>query len=355
MQGKLVPPPDLRDSGDSEARQRHLNALGPDKARLLRAESTWMKANRCRYWIPRRGDGLDGLGDDAPSLMFLRGELDLTAPAVAMVGSRKADAYGRDMSYRLGRALGQAGVVVVSGGALGIDRAAHEGALDGGGRTLVVMGGGLAVPHPPSNLPLFDRALSAGSGLVSEHPVGKPASRWTFPRRNRLIAALSDAVVVVQAARVSGALITADWALSLERPLFAVPADAWYLESRGTIDLLRKGALPLSHPSDLAVVPGLAELARLRLKWPSPVHRPRGIKPPWKDRDGCPVKRPDDQRSPLTQALSRRPMTLDELVESTGLTAGRVQGLVLELEVGGLVSRMPGGVFMLVEGCRQSR
>lgn len=353
MQGKLVPPPDLRQPGDPTAESLHREALGEHLSGKLASERTWMQQHECQYWLPGKWEALKRLGPEAPGLLFLRGGLDLSAPSVAIVGARKADQYGLEMATRLGRALGRAGVVVVSGGALGIDRAAHEGAIEGGGRTLVVLAGGLAEPHPPGNVDLFDRVLRSGSGILSEHPVGRPASRWTFPHRNRLISALADAVVVVQAGRASGALVTADWALKLDVPLFAVPADAWYLESRGTIDLLGKGAAPLACPSDLCTVPFLAELTGLNLPWPRPVHRPRGLPSPWKDPGSGPVGNAAYRAdSPLCRMLREGPASLDELVEKTGIPAGRIQALLLDLEISGQVARIPGGVFMLVEGSR---
>ncbi|NOZ02760.1 MAG: DNA-protecting protein DprA [Deltaproteobacteria bacterium] len=353
MQGKLLPPPNLVSPDDQAGVARHREALGIEMKNRLASERDWMRRNGCRYWLPEGTQSIERLADDAPRILFLRGELDHSAPAVAIVGSRKADSYGMDMASRLGRVLGWAGVTVISGGALGIDRAAHEGALNGGGRTLAIMAGGLATLHPPGNADLFARILETGSGLLSEHPVGRKAERWTFPRRNRLIAALADAVVVVQAGRVSGALNTAAWALKLDVPLFAVPADAWYLESQGTVSLLGRGALPLARPSDLACVPALEELGRMDLPWPKPVHRPRGIPPPWKDPGSSPGVGPlKGAASPVAKALADGPRTMDELVAGTGLPPGMVQAAILDLEINGSIARIPGGLFMLAAGNR---
>jgi len=233
MQRLLVPPPDLRDPGDPEATRRHRASLAemlsrdpgasdpggapasaaaspdlfgrPDpeaQARIdarLEADVRQMRRRGWRYWIPDADPRLARLAADRPRLLFVAGTPDLQAPAVAVVGTRRPDAYGDAMAGALAGALGRAGAVVVSGGALGVDRRAHEAALDAGGRTTVVLGSGLGRPHPASNRPLFERAVDAGSCVVAELPPSVCARAYTFPRRNRLIAALADAVVVVQA------------------------------------------------------------------------------------------------------------------------------------------------------------
>lgn len=374
MQGRLVPPLDLREPGDAEARERHRLLLahwgepseviaalagsgsGPvarkarttaDPAPRLAAETRWMREAKARYWIPDAHPGLARLGSYAPRLLFLRGAFDPTAPAVSVVGTRHPDEYGAEVARRLGFALGRAGVTVVSGGALGVDRIAHEAALDAGGRTVVVFGGGVGRPHPPSLKPLFERVARSGSALLSEYPVEAPPSRRHFPERNRLIAALADAVVVVQAGAGSGALITAEWAKRLGVPLFAVPADLWYHASAGTLDLLRQGARPLIHPQDLTVVPELASLSVAPGDWPEPGHRPWGVANPWET--AAPPVEATLADSPVLALLRRRPADLDALVAATGLPAGRLQAELTTLEVSGTVRRLPGGKWAVAK------
>lgn len=151
----------------------------------------------------------------------VRGRLP-TTPGVAIVGARRADPYGREIAARVARRAVVAGRHVVSGGALGIDAAAHAAALDAGGETVVVLGSGLDRPSPAAHRGLFERAARAGA-VVSPFPCGTQAGRWTFPRRNPWIAELACEVVVVQASAVSGALYTARAALELGRPVFVVP------------------------------------------------------------------------------------------------------------------------------------
>lgn len=376
MQRLLVPPPDLRDPGDPEATRRHRASLAemlsrdpgasdpggapasaaaspdlfgrPDpeaQARIdarLEADVRQMRRRGWRYWIPDADPRLARLAADRPRLLFVAGTPDLQAPAVAVVGTRRPDAYGDAMAGALAGALGRAGAVVVSGGALGVDRRAHEAALDAGGRTTVVLGSGLGRPHPASNRPLFERAVDAGSCVVAELPPSVCARAYTFPRRNRLIAALADAVVVVQAGAVSGALITAERARTAGIPCFAVPGDAWYERSSGTLSLLSSGrALGLGSPADLAGVPGLAGLATT--PWPRSGARPWGLPDPWTARPPAPPGPADPASRAVLDALSDGPLDLDALAARSGLAAGALAARLVALEVAGVVIRMPGG------------
>lgn len=181
---------------------------------------------------------------DPPPALFVDGTLPETlpeAPAVALVGSRKASPSGLDAARRLGRALGERGVCVVSGLALGIDAAAHEGALEAGGPTVGVLGCGIDVVYPRSNRRLFGRVRESGA-LVSEYHLGEAPLAWRFPARNRIIAGLCGAVVVVEAAEKSGALITARHALDAGGDVWAVPGPLGLSECRGSNRLLADGA-----------------------------------------------------------------------------------------------------------------
>jgi DNA processing protein len=177
---------------------------------------------------------------DPPPALFVDGEVP-RGPTVALVGSRKASATGIEAARTLGRALGERGVCVASGLALGIDAAAHEGAVEAGGPTIGVLGCGIDVIYPRSNRLLFGRVKSGG-GIISEYYLGEAPLQWRFPARNRIIAGLSDVVVVVEAPEKSGALITARHALEAGRDVWAVPGPFAFAECRGSNALLADGA-----------------------------------------------------------------------------------------------------------------
>lgn len=177
---------------------------------------------------------------DPPPALFVDGEVPY-GPTMALVGSRKASATGIEAARTLGRALGERGVCVTSGLALGIDAAAHEGALEAGGPTIGVLGCGIDVVYPRSNRRLFER-VKDGGGILSEYYLGEAPLQWRFPARNRIIAGLSDVVVVVEAPEKSGALITARHALEAGRDVWAVPGPFAFAECRGSNALLADGA-----------------------------------------------------------------------------------------------------------------
>ncbi|MGH7565697.1 MAG: DNA-processing protein DprA, partial [Gemmatimonadota bacterium] len=184
--------------------------------------------------------------DDSPASLYVRGDASLLGEtAVAVVGARRATGLGLEMGERLGAGLAAAGIVVVSGCAIGIDAAAHRGALEACGATVAVLAGGHDVAVPPSNRGLATRIVREGGCLVGEFPDGVQVARWSFPRRNRIIAGLSRVVVVVEAARRSGALITARLALAAGREVLAVPGHPLQEEYGGSNGLLADGARPV--------------------------------------------------------------------------------------------------------------
>ncbi len=217
-------------------------------------------ARRVDVWAtcPHSGDWpsqLEDLGAAMPRALFgrgARGQLSelCERPAVAVVGARRASDYGRDVAADLGRELATAGVTVVSGLAYGIDAAAHRGALECGGRTIAVLGSGADVPYPPGERALYERIVSEAI-VISEMPPGFEPFRWSFPARNRLIAALAAMTVVVQARRRSGALITADMAGELGRDVGAVPGPVTSSLSAGANALLADGAAVVRNTQDI--------------------------------------------------------------------------------------------------------
>jgi DNA processing protein len=194
---------------------------------------------------------------DPPRELHLRGDPRMLAQSsVAVVGARSCSPYGAQVARDLARELAHAGVVVVSGLARGIDGEAHRGALEAGGATVAVLGCGIDRDYPRSHAQLADRIRQSGA-VVSEYPAGVEPAPWRFPARNRIIAGLCLATVVVEARERSGALITADFALELGREVFAVPAEITAALSAGTNDLLRQGAAPLLSAHDVLFALGL--------------------------------------------------------------------------------------------------
>jgi DNA processing protein len=258
-----------------------------------------------------------------PALLRVRGELG-TRRAVAIVGTRNPDAYGGDMARELAAGAVRAGLTVVSGGALGVDAAAHRGALDAGGHTVVVLGTGVDVFFPAVNRPLFQAVLASGGALVSEQPDGTPGWKANFPARNRIIAALAEAVVVVQAKEKSGALITASWARSLGVPVLAVPGDARDPLSAGPIGLLRAGALVAAEAGDLLRVLGIEAAPPPQLELPAL----------------------EGDENAVLATLGRRPRHADEVARAAGVSPGAALAALLALELRGLCEQRPGHLFV---------
>jgi DNA processing protein len=269
-----------------------------------------------------------------PPVLYLRGELP-PGPAVAIVGSRNADPYGREAASLFARALAAAGVAVVSGFARGIDAAAHRGALAGGGPTVAVLGCGVDVVYPKAHRELAAE-VAAGGALLSELPCGSQPRPWNFPVRNRIIAALADGTLVVQAAARSGSLITARHALELGREVFALPGRIFDERSLGPNALLRDGALLVQHPKD--VLEALPAHARAGLATGAGVGATADD-----EGDAEPLPTLPGLAGRLLAALPPgRQLSPEELADETGAAVDRVLGGLLELELAGWVRRDPG-------------
>lgn len=270
---------------------------------------------------------------DPPPALFLRG--CLPAPQqrrVALVGTRAASSYGLRVARELGEGLARRGVCVVSGLALGIDAAAHAGALAAGApgcATLAVLGSGLACCYPPENAALAE-AVALGGGLLSEFPPDQPPERWQFPRRNRLVAALAEAVVVVEAPLRSGALLTAQEALEQGREVLAVPGPLGRPSHEGAHALLRQQAAALCTGVDdvlaaLGLAAGLSGTPARSLQLPEPEPPPPGPQLAlWQLLD------PDEARDP------------DRLCCESGLPPEEVAAALTSLELAGRARRLPG-------------
>jgi DNA processing protein len=260
---------------------------------------------------------------DAPGILRVRGELPAAgARRVAVVGSRSAGAAGLDQAFRVGAVLARAGAWVVSGGAAGIDAAAHLGCLEAGGRTLVVLGGGLDHLYPAANRGLFARVVESGGGLLSEVADDQGAAIWSFPKRNRIVAALGEATVVVRAGARSGALLTAGHARRLGQPVWvaeAVEGD----DGEGLRGLLATGANGFRSADELLRGIGLS---------------PRG------EDEQIPAVAGElgGEAATLLAALDGEPRGTDEVAARAGMGAGAVLAGLMELELLGLVERRPG-------------
>lgn len=275
-----------------------------------------------------------------PTVLYLRGPRSLPeGPAVAIVGTRRATEYGRRVARGLAADLAAAGCAVVSGLARGIDAAAHRGALEAEGETVGVLGSGLDHVFPASSRPLF-AALEGGGLLVSEFPPELPPARGLFPRRNRIIAGLADALVVVQAGEKSGALITVDHALELGREVFAVPGPVDLPASAGVNGLLRDGARPATGALD--VLRGLGDAAWRETASGDPEGALAG--------EGCPPPSqtpagPGRETRALLAALAGGARGADELAAEAGVPIARVLAILGRLELSGLVRALPGARF----------
>ena len=328
-----------------------------------------------REWSAQPGNAVLTLGDpaypprlltmpDPPPLLYIRGRLDrLHARSVAIVGSRSATPQGVEDAERFARVLSAAGIVVVSGLALGVDGAAHRGALSGAanggaddaGGTVAVIGTGADRVYPASHEALAARIAAEGA-IVSEWPLGTPARPSNFPQRNRLIAGLVEGVLVVEAAMRSGSLITARLANDMGRDVFALPGSIHAPLARGCHRLIKQGARLVETPEEI--------LEELGVQTPSPREpdppaadgparrrTTHATTPPLRatrEPDPAPTTAPPLERdaSQLLDALGHAPASLEILAGRTDMPEAKLQATLLRLELAGQVSALPGGRFV---------
>jgi DNA processing protein len=301
-----------------------LATVAPEFAARLQAAQAWLAGSADRQVLT--------LGDpaypprllqtaDPPLLLYVQGRLAaLSEPGVAVVGSRHPTAQGIDNARAFGAALSAQGLVVVSGLALGIDGAAHEGALTGPAASVAVVGTGLDRVYPPRHRELAHR-IAAHGALVSEYAPGTPALAVHFPQRNRIIAGLTLGTLVVEAGLPSGSLITARLAAEAGREVFAIPGSIHAPQSKGCHALLKQGAKLVETAHDI--------VEELRGATPAQAALPLTATAP----------------DPLLDALGQDPVTIDALLARTGWPVSELTGRLLELELDGLVARLPGGLY----------
>jgi DNA processing protein len=346
------------------AQGRWAGLVGPTQAQALQAwparfDQQWAAT---QHWLdhaePGQVHALLPLGhgqypssllqtEDPPLLLFVQGSAACMGPdrpwfpfpqSLAVVGSRNPTAQGRSLARDMARALADAGLCIVSGLAQGVDAAAHEGALDAAratgtgwqAATIAVVGTGLDQVYPPSHAALAGRIAGQGM-IVSEYPLGSPPLAAHFPQRNRIIAGLSQGTLVVEAALRSGSLITARLAAEQGREVFAIPGSIHAPQSRGCHALLRQGAKLVETVQDvLDELQGVAAPVLTAAARPAPAI---GIPPATQERD------------PLLRVLGQDPLSLDGLMDRTGMDAASLQARLLELELDGQVQRLPGGLY----------
>ncbi|HEX6945656.1 MAG TPA: DNA-processing protein DprA [Casimicrobiaceae bacterium] len=307
-------------------------AAGPDAAAALSSPPDAEALARTLAWLDEPGSELVAWDDPdyprallelgfAPPVLFFRGRRELlNRPALAIVGSRSASAQGLDNARAFARALSDAGLTIVSGLALGVDAAAHEGALAGASATLAVVGTGLDRVYPARHRDLA-HAIAERGGLLSEFVPGTPPRALNFPRRNRLISGLARGVLVVEAALQSGSLITARYAGEQGREVFAIPGSIHSPLAKGCHKLIREGAKLVETAEHVLEELGMAS-----------------GRPPLQTAAAAPMS-----ETPVLVAMAEAPVDVDTLVARTGLPAGTILAELTGLELDGRAEALPGG------------
>jgi len=266
--------------------------------------------------------------DQPPPILYVRGALTIEDFwAVAVVGTRRVSAYGRQVTEELASFLAANGVTVISGLARGVDAIAHQSALKNGGRTIAVLGCGVDRVYPPEHGQLAEKMMANGA-LVSDYAPGTPPDASNFPPRNRIISGLSMATVVVEAGETSGALITAQFAVDQGREVFAVPGNILAPQSKGTNRLIAQGARPMLSARDLLDVLNLT-----RVTEQSAVRK---------------VLPGDEIETQLMDVLTHEPTHIDEIRNQTGLPIERVSATLVMMELKGLVRQVGGTTYVAV-------
>lgn len=271
--------------------------------------------------------------DSPPPVLYLRGEPTPDDEwAVAVVGTRRLTAYGRQIAEDIAGTLARNGITVVSGMARGVDSISHQAALNAGGRTIAVLGSGLDRIYPPENRRLSEQ-ICANGALISDYPPGTPPEASNFPPRNRLISGLSLAVVVVEAGQTSGALITASFAADQGRDVFAVPGNITSPASKGTNRLIRDGAQPLLNPEEVLETLELTKVAE---------HRTARV-----------VLPADAVEAQLLETLSREPLHIDEISSRTEIPIEKVSATLALMELKGIIHQVGGMNYVALREARE--
>lgn len=337
--------------GDQALREAGLRAEGIKAYRALPADAAdedwrWLEAsNEHHILVPEdsRYPPLLASITNAPPLLFVLGQAELlNDPQLAIVGSRNPTQAGKENARAFAAYLVSNGLTITSGLAVGIDACSHEAALDAGGHTLAVVGNGLDIIYPVKNRSLAER-ISQHGALISEFPIGTPAYPQHFPRRNRIISAITVGVLVVEATLQSGTLVTARHAMEQGREVFAIPGSIHNPLARGCHHLIRQGAKLVETAADIweEIAPHLnAWLQQERLVLP-PKNEALEVTDEWQV-----FEKLDPEYQQVLAALGYEALPIDQIILNTGLTAEQVSSILLMLELQGLVAACGGGHYM---------
>jgi DNA processing protein len=288
----------------------------------LQQTGGWLKT----FWDPDYPQILRQIVDP-PALIYGYGDLP-EGPALAIVGTRHPKDFGKAFTEQLAQELVAAGLVIISGLARGIDTAAHRGALNGGGKTLAILGCGIDQVYPPENATLYRQIIEQGT-LISEYPPGSEPLPGHFPGRNRIISGLSKGTLVIEASRDSGSLITAEFALEQGREVMAVPGGIDRKTSYGPNILIKQGAHPITEATDILEILGVHRNSKKSL----PNARDTVLQLP-------------GQTGAVLSKLDLTPRHCDELASESGLTAMELSAILLHLELQGYAEKLPGGRYI---------
>ncbi len=337
-------------------RQMHQAGLSDKTIHALR-QPDQQRLNQIREWLSRPDNHLITLTDDdfpprlkeipsSPAWLFVTGDPSvLWHPQLAIIGSRKPSATGRRNATQFSAAIARTGLLVTSGMAMGIDGLAHKAALDEGCKTIAVAATGLDIVYPAGHAELCRRIADNGA-VVSEFAPGTPPRRENFPRRNRLISGLSLGTLVVEAGVRSGSLITARTAMDQGREVFAIPGSIHNPVARGCNSLIRQGARLVESEEDL-----LQDLAQITRDFAGDMRRvleqqsADGTTELLEPGNSAPTIEHDPEYKRLMQAIGSDPVTIDDLVEETGLTVAEVSSMLLLLELNDQIEAVPGGTY----------
>jgi DNA processing protein len=268
---------------------------------------------------------------DPPIVIYMKGRLVKDEKAIAVVGSRNATSYGLNMAKSLSYYMAGYGITVISGMARGVDSYAHKGAINAGGRTIAVLGCGLDIVYPPENKSLMEKIAHSGA-VLSEYLPGVQPMPYNFPARNRIISGISMGVVIVEAGKRSGSLITADFALEQGREVFAVPGNAGSLYSVGTNRLIKEGAKMVTEVEDIFEELGI--FADLKNKEAFGLNKSR-------------LQGLSSSELKIVECISLEPLHVDTILQKSGLGAQEVNSILIMLELKGIISKFPGNIFGL--------
>lgn len=267
---------------------------------------------------------------DPPAIIYYKGNIDiLNTPSVGVVGSRKISLYAQQTTPFFVQELAGNGITIISGMALGVDTFAHQAALEAGGKTIAVLGSGLDQRniYPPHNRDLAQKIIDSAGLMISESPIGTPPLNFNFPQRNRIISGLCLGILIIEAGEKSGALITAKTALDQNREIFAVPGNIFQMNSKGTNDLLKKGAHLVVTPSDIMEILKFKEIIQH--------NENKKIIP----------ENPEEKK--ILSLLSNEPMHINAIGKAAEMQISKLNGLLILMEMKGTVKNLGGNIYVV--------